>query len=120
MRQVAALHVPRLAHRRVESIIFAEGEQAEILLLKVKVKDLQRQLRNERKRTKRAKATRLRDTRCTEDKENVSVGTPEQGGEAERLKRKLAEVEGQLEEWKKRTESLRRKVSRFPSRRNKR
>jgi hypothetical protein len=49
---------------------------------------------------------------------NASAGDPEQGGEAERLERKLIKVEGQLEEWKKHIKSLRKKVSCSPSRRN--
>ena len=80
IKQTASLHVPRAARRR--AAIITEDEQAEMLQLKAKVKDLQRQLRNQRKRTKRAKAACLRGVRCAGDEEKRAP-SPEHGGEVE-------------------------------------
>ena len=59
IRQTVSLLVPCAAHR--QAVVIAKGEQAETLHLKAGVKELQRQLRNEQKRTGRAKGARLRD-----------------------------------------------------------
>ena len=111
-RQTARIQAPRTAHRR--SLPITEDEQAEILRLKAKVKDLQRELRNERKRVKRVKAVCLRGVRHMEDKEKTRTRVPKEDGEVERLEKKVIEVEGHLEEQKKYTETFRKKVSRFP------
>jgi len=83
IRQTASLLVPCAARRRATAI--TKGEQAEILHLKAKVKDIQRQLRNERKRTGRAKAARLQDARHTEDKEQHIPGPGSRSPQRNRL-----------------------------------
>lgn len=118
--QTASLHVSRVTENRCPD---TDGDELEarILQLKDKVKDLQRELRNERKRSKRTRLARLRDARRQEDKENVDVGAPEQDGEAERLREELSKAENHLERQKKKVDTLGKKVdtlgkkvSRFP------
>jgi len=66
--QTRSLHVPRAAQR--QEFVIAEGERAQIFQLRDQAKNLQQELRNERKRSKRAKTARLRDIQRSEDKEN--------------------------------------------------
>jgi hypothetical protein len=111
--QTASLHVSRVTENRRPDIDEDELE-ARILQLKDKVKDLQQELRNERKRSKRTKIARLRDAQRQADKENAGTRAPEQDAEAERLREKLSEVENQLERQKKKANALGKRVSRFP------
>ena len=96
------------ARERSEPAII-EGGQVEVLRLRTKVKDLQCQLRNERKRSKHAKAALFRER---EDKENVYAQAPTQDVEA--FNAKLAEMEEKLEVQKNNVRALKKKVSRFP------
>jgi len=94
--QTRSLHVLWVTQRQGPAS--TEGKRAQILQLKDKVKNIQQELRNERKRTKRAKAARLRDVQLGKDKENVCMRAPaDQEEEVKRLKERLVEVEKQLE-----------------------
>ena len=109
LAQTHRLHGPRQSCGR-------RPFEAEVTLLqahrdKEVGRDAQKNLRNERKRSKRAKA------RCLElakDKENMELAAEGQRKEAEKLKTRLAKVQTRLEAQKKRSKALSTKVSRFP------
>ena len=107
--QLLAVNNLRKAHREGKANI--AGEQAQNLQLQTKVKDLQQQLRNERKRSKRAKAAHLEDVGS---RENANEQAPTQDEEVDTANTKLVEMREKLETKKKNIRALEKKVTRFP------
>ena len=110
--QLAQTHCLHVSCRTREQ----HPSEAEVALLqahhyKDAARDAQKNLRNERKCSKRAKDTRLK---LMKEKENVRVSARDWGKEMEDLRTRLVKVETQLEVQKKRNKAISAKVSRFP------
>ena len=111
-RQTASLHDFRALQRNEATVV--EDGQAQVLQLRDTIENLRRGLRNERKRSKRAKEGHLKDIKGREDKENLRRTALKWDKDMAKLRERLAKVEKRLEVRNKKVRSLRSKVFCFP------